>query len=98
MKALLAPMDNLCFPDYRNNRALADDICRFLCPKIINIGNELGIIKASTKEEDKDKDGPEVMENPHMSFVSSLVRMSAASSRSQLKRPVPSTQCPHLWS
>lgn len=52
MKALLAPMDNLCFPDYRNNRALADDICRFLCPKIINIGNELGIIKASKKEED----------------------------------------------
>lgn len=85
MKALLAPMDNLCFPDYRNNRALADDICRFLCPKIINIGNELGIIKASTKEEDKDKDGPEVMENqPTCEFrqlsredVRSLVQKSA---------------------
>ena len=37
MKALLAPMDNLCFPDY--NHALADDICRFLCPKIINNNN-----------------------------------------------------------
>ena len=39
MKALLAPMDNLCFPDYRINHALADDICRFLCPKIINNNN-----------------------------------------------------------
>ena len=26
---LLAPKDNLCFPDYRDNRALADDIGGF---------------------------------------------------------------------
>ena len=46
MKALLAPKDNLCFPDYRDNRALAD---------------ELGIVRAAMKEEDKVKDDPEVM-------------------------------------
>ena len=46
MKALLEPKDNLCFPDYRDNRALAD---------------ELGIVRAAIKEEDKVKDDPEVM-------------------------------------
>ena len=61
MKALLAPKDNLCFPDYRDNRALADDIGGFFCRKINNIRNELGIVRAAMKEEDKVKDDPEVM-------------------------------------
>lgn len=63
MKVFFVLMDNFCFFDYCNNCVLVDDICRFFCFKIINIGNEFGIIKVFMKEEDKDKDGFEVMEN-----------------------------------
>ena len=66
-----------------------------------NFRNELGIVRVAMKEEDKVKDDPVVMENQriyslYMSFVSSLEKMSATSSRGQLKRPIHSTQCQHL--
>ena len=98
MKALLAPKDNLCFPDYRDNRALADDIGEFFCLKIITIRNELEIVRAAMKEEDKVKGDPVVMENQRIyefrqlfcEDICSLVQKSA-------KRPVPSTQRQHQW-
>ena len=63
MKALLVPKDNLYVPDYSDNRALAVDIGGFFCRKINNIRNELGIIRAAMKEEDRVEDDPVVMEN-----------------------------------
>ena len=104
MKPLLAPKHNLCFFYYRDNRALAYDIGGFFCRNINNIRNELEIVKTALKEDDKVKYDPEVMEiyiyefiyefiyDIYVSFVSFLVEMSAALSRSQQKRPVPSTQ------
>ena len=52
-----------CFPDYRDNRALADDIGGFFRRKINNIRNELGIVRAAIKEEDKVEDDSVVMES-----------------------------------
>ena len=63
MKALLVPKDNLYVPDYSDNRALAVDIGGIFCRKINNIRNELGIIRAAMKEEDRVEDDPVVMEN-----------------------------------
>ena len=52
-----------CFPDYRDNRALADDIGGFFRRKINNIRNEIRIVRAAMKEEDKVEDDSVVMEN-----------------------------------
>ena len=88
-----------CFPDDRDNRALADDIDRFFRHKISNIRNEIRIVRAAMKEEDKVEDDSVVMENQRIyefrnfswEDVRSLVQKSA-------KRPAPSPQCQHLWS
>ena len=52
-----------CFPDYRDNRALADDIDGFFRRKINNIRNQIRIVRAAMKEEDKVEDDSVVMEN-----------------------------------
>ena len=88
-----------CFPDYRDNRALADDIDGFFRRKINNIRNQIRIVRAAMKEEDKVEDDSVVMENQRIyefrnfswEDVRSLVQKSA-------KRPAPSPQCQHLWS
>ena len=88
-----------CFPDYRDNRALADDIDGFFRRKINNIRNQIRIVRAAMKEEDKVEDDSVVMENQRIyefrnfswEDVRSLVQKSA-------KRPAPSPQCRHLWS
>ena len=83
MKALLAPKDNLCFPDYRDNRALAD---------------ELEIVRAAMKEEDKVKDDPVVMENQRIyEFRQLFCEDNCSLVQKSAKRPVPSTHRQHLW-
>ena len=96
---LLAPKDNLCFPDYRDNRALADDIGGFFRRKTNNIRNEIRIVRAAMKEENKVEDHSVVMENQRIyefrNFSCEDVRSLAQKSA---KRPAPSPQCQHLWS
>lgn len=56
MKALLALKDNLRFPDYSDNRALADDMSGFFCRKVTIIRHNLSVIRAAIKDGDKVQD------------------------------------------
>ena len=80
-----------CFPDYRDNRALADDIDGFFRRKINNIRNQIRIVRAAMKEEDKVDDDSVVMENQRIyEFRNFLLR--------RCPQPAPSPQCQLLWS
>ena len=50
MKALLAPKDNLRFPDYSDNRTLADDMSGIFCRKVTIIRHNLSVIRAAIKD------------------------------------------------